>query len=266
MKRGCFLAVALLAAVVATAQEQVAAQADTLLQRGENRGELVLSVGGQQITFGTASERKVRMHSTVSVRERGVKVGLRAVEFGYSLLASVDYGDYLPEEQGFLDQRVGKSIHLGFRPLDLEFRLNRAATLALVTGISFSVDNYRFDTAWSLAKVDGRIEPIPLEGKKKSKLTTAQFGLPIGLKYCPTHKVELTAFAFGEVVCNAHTKVTKPKEKARMHGVNDLRFGIEATATYHNVGVFFKYSLTPMFRSGVGPKCYPMSVGLAWAF
>ena len=270
MKRGTFLAVAHLLAVVVGMSVQAHAQsissADTLLQRGDNRGELVLAVGGQQITLGSASSQKVHVRGMVEVQNRAVKIGLGAVEFGFSLLASVDYGAYLPEEQGFLDQRVGKSIHVGFRPLDLEFRLNRAATLSLVTGISFSVDNYRLDNAWSLAKVDGRIEPLLLEGMKKSKFTTAQFGLPIGVKYCPARKVEFTAFAFGEVVYNAHTKVAKPKDKARLHGVNDLRFGVQATATYRNVGLYIKYSLTPMFRSGVGPKCYPLSVGLAWGF
>ncbi len=241
-------------------------RANDLLQRGEKSGELVLAVGGQRITLGSASGIKSSDGVKVEVSRNHMAFGLSAIEFGFSLLSGVNYAAFSPSEHGFMDQQVGKSIHIGWRVFDLEIGLNRSQNLSLVTGVSVAWDNYRFDPQWSLAKVDNSILPVALEERGKSKLTTGQFGLPIGLKYRPARKVELSLFAYGELVYDSYTKVTKPKEKHDLRGVNEFRVGVQATATYRNIGVYFKHSLTPMFESGVGPRCYPVSVGFAWGF
>lgn len=262
-------------AVAAAAQPTVAADttalpdAANLLRRGDRKGELLLAIGGHNITLGrAASDRhnRTRVTTPIEINPRYVAFGLGAVEFGFSLLTDPSYAAYAPEENGFLDQRVGKSIHIGFRPLALEVALNRSRTVSLVTGLTLSFDNYRFDNCWSIAKVDGRIEPVALEGKRKSKLATTQFGLPIGLTFTPARRLRVSALAFGELVVNAHTKTKKPKQKKTLTGLNDFRFGLQGAVTYREVGFYVKYSLTPMFRSGTGPKCYPLSVGLAWGF
>lgn len=243
-------------------------QASEMLQRGERNGELVLSIGGQHITLGKAKQSKIAAQSTtnVNIRRHQFSFGITAFEFGYNLLSGLSYDNYTPQEEGFMDLKVEKSIHVGWRIFDFEFFLNRNQNLSFITGLYCSWDNYRFYNEWSIEKQGDRIVPIALEGKKKSKLTTAQIGIPLGLKYRPARKIELTAFVYGELMTNPYTKVTKPKEKADMRGLNHLRFGVEATATYHNIGVYVKYNLTPLFRSGIGPECYPLSVGLAWGF
>lgn len=242
-------------------------EASTLLRRGERNGELVLAFGGQHITLGEARQSKKGEESTlVSVGRHQLSIGLTAIELGFSLLPNLSYADYAPHEEGFMDLQVEKSVHVGFRILDYELFLNRKQNLSLVTGLNFSWDNYRFYNDWSLEKVDDRIEPVPLEGKKKSKLTTVQTGIHLGLKLRPARHVELTAFGWAELMDDAYTKTTKPKEKTDMRGLNHLRFGVQATATYHNLGVYVKYNLTPLFRSNLGPKCYPISVGFAWGF
>ena len=270
MKKWSIMVLVLLVANLAIAQEQTETvgmeQTDEVLQRGEKQGELVLAVGGQRITLGSVARSRTSVSSMVEVSRNHVAFGLSAVEFGFSLLSWVDYAGFSPSEHGFMDQKVGKSIHIGWRVFDLDIALNRTRSLSLVTGLSVGWDNYRFDPAWTLANVENQIVPIALEEKKKSKLTTCQLGLPIGLKYRPMRKVELTLFAYGELLTDVYTKVSSPKEKADLHGVNDFRVGVQATATYGNIGLYFKHSLTPMFKSGVGPRCYPISVGLAWGF
>lgn len=242
-------------------------QASEMLRRGEKDGELVLAIGGQHITLGKAQEERGHAiaDSSIKIRRHQFSFGITAFELGYSLLSGISYDHYTPQEGGFMDLRIERSIHVGWRVLDLEFFLNRNQNLSLITGLYCSWDNYHFYNEWSIEKQDNRIVPIALEGKKKSKLVTSQIGVPLGLKYRPARKVEFTAFVFGEVA-NGYTKVTKPKEKADMRGLNHLRFGIEATATYHNLGLYVKYNLTPLFRSKIGPECYPLSVGLAWGF
>ena len=243
-------------------------QASEMLRRGEKDGELVLAIGGQHITLGAAKEGKkhVIADSSIEIKRHRFSLGITGVEFGYSLLSGLSYAAYDPAVEGFMDQRVEKSIHFGWRLFDMEFFLNRAQNLSLITGLNFSCDDYCFYNTWSIEKVGNRIEPIALEGKKKSKLTTYQMGIPLGLKYRPARKVELTAFLFGELMYHGYTKVKKPKEKVDMRGLNTLRYGIQATATYHNLGVYVKYNFTPLFRSGIGPECYPLSVGIAWGF
>lgn len=243
-------------------------QASEMLRRGEQRGELVLSFGGQHITLGEAKEKKrhVIADSSIEIKRHRFSLGFTGIELGSSLLSGLSYAAYDPAVEGFMDQRVGKSFHIGWRLFDVEFFLNRAQNLSLITGLNFSSDDYCFYSDWSIEKVGNRIEPIALEGKKKSKLTTHQMGIPLGLKYRPARKVELTAFLFGELMYYGYTKVKKPKLKTEMRGLNTLRYGVQATATYHNWGVYVKYNLSPLFRSGIGPECYPLSVGIAWGF
>lgn len=243
-------------------------QASEMLRRGEQRGELVLSFGGQHITLGEAKEKKrhVIADSSIEIKRHRFSLGFTGIELGSSLLSGLSYAAYDPAVEGFMDQRVGKSFHIGWRLFDVEFFLNRAQNLSLITGLNFSCDDYCFYSDWSIEKVGNRIEPIALEGKKKSKLTTHQMGIPLGLKYRPARKVELTAFLFGELMYYGYTKVKKPKQKTEMRGLNTLRYGVQATATYHNWGVYVKYNLSPLFRSGIGPECYPLSVGIAWGF
>lgn len=244
-------------------------QENAILSRGSQRGELVLSVGSQQITLGSASSQKrMEQHSAaISVKGNRIAFGLSAFELGFSLLTSIDYGGFTPNEHGFMDQKVGKSIHVGWRVFDLQLALNRTGSVAFVTGISVGWDNYRFDPCWSIEKVDGKIRPLALEaGYKKSKLATSYIGLPVGLKFRPARKIELSVMGYGELVTDAWTKVAKPKSKHDLRGVNEFRFGVEVSATYKKLGVYYKHSFTPLFESGVGPKCYPISVGFAWGF
>lgn len=243
-------------------------QASELLRSEGKNGELVLAIGGQQITLGKATNSS---NVAVNASERAASrhqfsFGIMAFEFGYSLLPDLSYEGYSPMEEGFMDLRTGNSGHLGWRVLDMEFFLNRSQNLSLVTGFNWSNDFYRFHNEWSIEKVGDRIEPVAMVDKKKSKLITTQLGIPLGLKYRPARQVELTAFLFGEVVVNAHTMVKKPKEQVDMRGLNTLRYGVQATATYHNIGFYVKYTCTPLFRPNIGPKCHPLSIGLAWGF
>lgn len=284
MKKILFLAALLLAMHTATAQEPLLIiddstsnidttqlqQASELLRRGENKGELVLAIGSQNITIGKAQGNHNHSVTTstidLDIKRRRFSFGFTGVELGFSLLSNLSYEGYDPAVEGFMDQRIEKSIHFGWRILDMEFYLNRSQSVSLVTGLNMSTDSYCFYNDWSIEKVGNRIEPIALEGKKKSKLVTSHIGIPLGLKYRPARRAELSAFVFGELLIDSYTKVKKPKDKNDMRGLNRLRYGVQATATYYNLGIYFKYNLSPLFRTGIGPECYPFSVGLAWGF
>ncbi len=283
MKKVWMWAVALLMVATAEAQERKTEEQKTatieaadstamdeaaqMLRRGENRGELVLAVGGQQITLGATKEPRQKGLVEVRDTKNNWEFGWGAIEIGYSLLTSIDYAGYAPLEHGYLDQQIQGSVHLGWRVFNAEFSLNRKGTVSLTTGMSVGWDNYRLNPAWTLDKVDGKIVPVALEeGKKKSKFVTTYWGLCLGMKFYPARHLELSVFGYGELITDAWTKVTKPKEKHDMQGLNTFQFGIEATITYRQYGIFFKHSVTPLFKTDVGPKCFPYSVGVAWGF
>lgn len=192
-----------------------------------------------------------------------VSIGFRAMELGFSLLTSPGYGAYPAAERGFLDQWVGKSIHFGFRLLDLGFNLNEKRTLQLHTGLHLMCDNYVFDKNVTLRRVDETVVPEVLDRDyKKSKLTTASFGIPLELTYMPVYKLCLSAQVYGDVVFNSHTKYKKPITKDRFSGVNVFQAGVGASITYKGVGLYAKYGLTEFFRGDVAPVTHPWTVGI----
>lgn len=252
---------------VETADSTATDEAEQMLRRGDRKGELVLAVGSQQITLGATKEPRTKGLVEVRGSKNNWEFGWGAIEIGYSLLTSIDYDGYTPAEHGYLDQQMPGSVHIGWRVFNAEFSLNRKGTISLATGLSVGWDNYRLNPAWTLDKVDGKIVPIALEeGKRKSKLVTTYWGLCLGMKFYPARHLELSVFGYGELITDAWTKVTKPKEKHDMQGLNTFQFGVEATITYRQYGIFFKHSVTPLFKTDVGPKCFPYSVGVAWGF
>lgn len=98
--------------------------------RGAGReGNVILEVAGFGITLGRAPEPE---YADVVTRSGRVKLYLfNCGEFGFSQLVGVDYDGYAPEEKGFLDQKLGSSIHVAASVLQVQVALNRNRTFYL---------------------------------------------------------------------------------------------------------------------------------------
>lgn len=253
---------------VATAAAQtdtLATAGDLKFRRGGREGEMVLELGGYGVTLGKGVSYTAVMASESGRRAKPVRWGLGfgSVELGFSLLTMPGYGGYTKSQRDFLDQRVGKSIHFGFRFFNLRVALNKQRNLFLGSGIHFMCDNYTLQNSnLTLERIDGQIVPVSIEGNfKKSKLTTASLGIPLQVAYFPIPKFSISAQLYGDVVFNSHTKYKKPKSKADLAGVNTWQCGAGVALSYKGFGIYCKYGLSEFFRSGVGPKTHPVTLG-----
>ena len=300
MKKFFLTVCCLMVASVAMAQSDTVANVKNVyVTQDADRGRILLTVGGYQVGLTSRTRPKYAAAGTVVMSEAQVErlarqnpkylvdgcvvsedimkrielrkrrsrvevsIGFRAMELGFSLLTSPGYGAYPAAERGFLDQWVGKSIHFGFRLLDLGFNLNEKRTLQLHTGLHLMCDNYVFDKNVTLRRVDETVVPEVLDRDyKKSKLTTASFGIPLELTYMPVYELCLSAQVYGDVVFNSHTKYKKPITKDRFSGVNVFQAGVGASITYKGVGLYAKYGLTEFFRGDVAPVTHPWTVGI----
>ena len=135
---------------------------------------------------------------------------------------------------------------------------------SITTGLSYAVDNYRLsDNSITLAYRDGKVVPQRLDGKAdKSKLRTTSLGIPLHLAYQPVRHLTVSLSGYFDFTMGANSIYKRPKEKSSLSGVNDFRFGVGASVSYYNVGVYLRYGVTPLFKSSVGPKVHPLSIGL----
>lgn len=266
MKRILLILVCIGLADVAFAQRNTLVSASGVnMLRGQNQSELRLEFCGYGITLENNSFRQAPRVAPTQNAARAVQwgIGFNRVEFGFSLLAGASYAGYASEERDFLDPRLGKSIHFGFRFLNFGAALNRQRSIYFRTGVHLMCDNYTFSRNITVRREGDYIVPVPLDEKyKKSKLMTVSFGIPLQFCYSSRQGFHFSVLAYGDLVAGAHTKYKKPKNRANFSDVNLWQCGVGATVSFRGFGLYAKYGLTPLFRSGVGPKAYPVTVGL----
>jgi len=62
---------------------------------------------------------------------------------------------------------------------------------------------------------------------------------------------------------STYTGGSKQKEKVKSDfNLSPLRYHLTVRAGYKFVKVFANYSMVPMFKEGMGPELYPVTVGL----
>ena len=186
-------------------------------------------------------------------------------EFGFSQLVGVDYDGYAPEEKGFLDQKLGSSIHVAASVLQVQVALNRNRTLYFATDLNFAVDNYRLsDAQIRLGYEHGRLLPVALdEPADKSKFVTSSLGIPLRLIYKPFRNFQVSAIAYSDFGIELTSLHKMPKVQYELSGLRTYQFGVGGSVSYSGVGVFVRYGVTPLFKKGGGPECHTLSFGIS---
>ena len=233
---------------------------DLMALRGAGReGNVILEVAGFGITLGRAPEPE---YADVVTRSGRVKLYLfNCGEFGFSQLVGVDYDGYAPEEKGFLDQKLGSSIHVAASVLQVQVALNRNRTFYFATDLNFAVDNYRLSDAHiRLGYEHGRLLPVALdEPADKSKFVTSSLGIPLRLIYKPFRNFQVSAIAYSDFGIELTSLHKKPKVQYELSGLRTYQFGVGGAVSYSGVGVFVRYGVTPLFKKGGGPECHTLS-------
>lgn len=231
--------------------------------RSRDEGEMLLEFAGFGITLGRSSTEDYEMR-------KPSKVGMtlfQYIEMGFTQLTGTSYAAYPASAGRFLDAEFGNSFHFSCGLIGLQVDLNRKRTLFFDANIQFTLDNYRLsDRSITLERIGGRIEPVALgEQMKKSKFVTGMIGIPVRLVYKPVKHLRLSAIAYTDFAVSFNTIYKKPRVQREMplSLLNPCQFGVGASVTYYGVGMFVRYNLTPLFRSGRGPECRPLTVGIA---
>lgn len=233
------------------------------LRDGGKDGNMVLEVAGFGLTLSRTPMRELQMNPP-----RVWTSFLSDMEFGFTQLTGVDYSGYTPGQKGFLDQRLGASFHFSIPFMQVCFALNKSRTLSLAIGFQYTVDNYRLiSNALTVGNLDGRLVPVSLDpAADKSKIVTSSLGIPVRLNYEPVRNLRLSAVAYSDFTLGADAIVKRPKEKSGVSGFRTYQLGVGASVSYYGFGVYARYGITPVFKSGVGPDCHAVSFGFSYSF
>jgi hypothetical protein len=193
------------------------------------------------------------------------------LEWGMNLFHTQDYGMY--DGDTFMDLNLAKSITVNLNFAEWAFK-NDANTFALVTGLGFSFMDFTFDNPVTVAKVDGKIQPIDLNpaGLKKSKMNVSYLTAPLMLELkTPLRlngsRVYLAGGVIGGLNLDSYTKVKYKGDKQKDKGglnINQFKYEITGRIGFGDFCIFANYSMTPLFKENLGPELYPLTVGFSF--
>lgn len=237
------------------------------LRRSAEGEEVILEVGGFGITLSSLSEEKIRDRDTRIKRSRLNLVALSKSEQGFLIPTGVDYGDYPAGTGEFFDLRSGKSYHFSTTLVGLNYEFGKRRQFSIETGLRYTVDNYRLsNNSITLGNSNGMVVPVTLDEKAdKSKLRITSLGIPLHLTFSPMRHMNISLSGYFDFTMGANSIYKHPKVKNPLSGVNPFQVGIGLGVSYYSIGVYVRYGITPLFKSGVGPQVRPLSIGFCYA-
>ena len=272
-KRLVFTGLFILLSLCASAQTADSTAADSLgrigdvgtgavtMRRAADGEGMILEVAGFGITLGQAAGGEKQQ---VKSYPRVCGLFFDGVELGFNFLTGADYAGYPAEAGDFLDIKGGNSFHFGITPVGLSVALDRKRRFEFSTGLRYTVDNYRLsDNSITLGREGGMIVPLPLDEKAdKSKLRITSLGIPLQFSFDPVRHLRVAVVGYCDFTLGSNAIYKKPKEKSSLSGVNPFRFGFGGSVSYRGFGLYVRYGVTPLFKSGAGPACHPVSFGV----
>lgn len=234
-----------------------------VLRSSSDEGEVVLEVAGFGITLSGSSDEWLRPADPDKPRSRVSPTLLSGSEYGFIIPTGLGYGAYPAGKAGFFDLRSGKSFHLSSTLIGLNVEMGRRRLFRFSTGLRYTIDNYRLsDTSVTLGNEAGTVVPVALdEPADKSKLRVTSLGVPLTFSCRAARNLSVALTGYFDFTMGANAIYKRPKVKNPLAGVNTFRFGVGAAIAYHTVGVYVRYSVTPLFESHVGPEICPLSIG-----
>ena len=169
-----------------------------------------------------------------------------------------------------LNQSKSLEVNINFLEYNIVLAEQRAG---LVTGMGWSMNNYRFDNPITLQKVDGVIvaQDIESDDLKKSKLTVSYLTIPLLLEFqVPVNEGSNQVFLSGGVIgglnLGSHTKIKTDDTKSKDHGnfnINPFKYSLAGRIGLKDISIYATYSLSKLFEDGGGPELYPFTIGIS---
>ncbi|NOR88357.1 MAG: outer membrane beta-barrel protein [Bacteroidales bacterium] len=204
----------------------------------------------------------------------------------------------LPEEYEYMDLLWQKSVNVDLNIYEQNIRLSPNGNIGLVTGIGYSIYNYRFTKSFTVMQDSNHFSGLYNQGVnvRKSKFVTNYITIPVLFEIQDNNPSPLTKYRwhvnvgaiFGLRV-HTHQKTYFNETNKDYVLVNPLTNEVDAYATspsyakskVHDdfymspfkldaslrigwgwINLYGNVSLIEMFNVGKGPKLYPFSVGI----
>lgn len=239
---------------------------------------------------GEVTHKRVK-HSRFNGHWGGFGLGIN----GY---VNENYVYELPEEYEFMDLLWQKSVNVDINLFEQNIKLSPSGNFGLVTGIGYSIYNYRFTKSFTVMQDSTFFSGMYNHGVnvRKSKIVTNYITVPVLFEFQDNNPSPLTKYRwhvnvgaiFGLRV-HTHQKTYFNETNKDYELVNPVTGQVEAFATspadpiskVHEdfymspfkldaslrvgwgwINLYGNVSLVEMFNVGKGPKLYPFSVGI----
>lgn len=193
-----------------------------------------------------------------------------AFEIGFNGFYNTDYQLSGGDEFMELDQPRSLEVNINFLEYNISLKENR---IGLVTGMGWTMNNYRFDNKITIIKKDGMIVSLPVDpdGFKKSKLTVSYLTVPLLLEFQvpingASNQLFISVGLIGGINLGSHTKVKSEHSKSKDHGsfnINPFKYALAGRVGLKGINLFASYSLSPLFKDGKGPELFPFTIGIS---
>jgi len=144
----------------------------------------------------------------------------------------------------------------------IDLNLTRNGHLQLHSALRWTFDNIVPEENVIFGSESGVVTAVPVTSiitVDKSKMRIDYLGIPVGFAY-KNSGFKVYANAIGELRTKSISKVKTDKgddesvnyggnQKNNLGGFENLRASVECGVGYKNIGVFFKHTLTPTFKS-----------------
>lgn len=255
MKRIITLFAVIAMASAANAQTDTPVVFDT---HGDNLG---ISIAGFNISLGEDDRSVIRS------KPKRVTTTFAGISYGANVLTyEPNYGNWASENTFMTDNAV--SSRFGIEAMGIQVSLDRNRKVFFKAALNGYWDFYRFKEPMTLVNdEDGALMPAPIGGTvKKSKMIASYFGVGAGFGFMIS-KVKLTLDFNVDALGQSYVKYKNPrKTKYDISGLNNIRYRVGTSISIHDFGMYVDYSLTPVFRQGVGNDGRILSIGVRAGF
>lgn len=214
--------------------------------------------------FSYSSSKKKNTKSPVAISEAGIQLGFATLERN-NLTGK---GPEFPELKNNSSMHIGFNNQWGIKTFSGNWRL--------WTGIQYDIFNYRFS--------NNNVRLLPnqptfnsmldtVNNSSISKVVVNYIGVPISFGYQSKAKDAGEGFSIRAGVVTGyrvrtHTKVKLDNDKTIKDfddfNMNDFLISPFVQATYHSIGIYFRYNTSTLFKENQGPKYTGMQFGLVF--
>ncbi|MFN4914045.1 MAG: outer membrane beta-barrel protein [Sphingomonadales bacterium] len=210
------------------------------------------------------SPKKKNKKSPVILNEGGFMLGFASLQRDNVTGISAEF----PELKNNSSMHIGFNNEWGIKTFSGNWRL--------WTGIQYDILNYRFSNSNVRLQADQSVFTTSLDSgnnSAKSKIVVNYIGIPISFGYQSKAKDADEGFSIRAGVVagyrvRTHTKVKLDNDKTTKDfddfNMNDFLITPFVQASYNNVGIYFRYNTSMLFKDNQGPRYTGMQFGLVF--